>query len=539
MLTAGRRKAPEDKALSRMDFLGRRPDSAVLALILAFLMFRLILAATLGFTVDESYTIANARELSLSYFDHPPLHYWIVHAFMPFLGDGHAARLPFVLLFSVSSWLLYLLTRQLFDAEAGIWAMLSLNLSAFFTYSAGDWLVPDGPLLFCLLAAALAVARGLFPSGDAPSPWRTWLLAGLWIGLAGLSKYHAALFALGLLLYFATVPGRRRDLLHPAPWAGALVAVVIVSPVLLWNAQHRWISFAFQFGHSLPQDGRHLANFAANLGGQFVWVFPWIFVPLLVSAWQALRGGRDRERSWYCVCLALPTIAIFTIVPLWGNRGLPHWQMPGWLMLYPVLGDYLARRAKTGWPRRWAISGAALMVGLTFLIVGHAVTGYGRLLIPQLFARGDPTLEAFEWKPLRAELAARGLLDRPNLFVVATYWLEAGRIDQALRGALPVVAFGALNDPKNFAFRYDQNRFVGEDALLIGRNIDSGVLARLRPYFESVEELPSITFGRSGLREIELRVLLARSLKMPFPSPYARLPEKWGRIERLASIKPE
>ena len=92
-----------------MDFsyLRSRPDGAVLALILAFLVFRLILAAMLGFTVDESYTIANARDLSLSYFDHPPLHYWIAHAFMPILGEGHAARLPFILLFSVSSWLLY------------------------------------------------------------------------------------------------------------------------------------------------------------------------------------------------------------------------------------------------------------------------------------------------------------------------------------------------------------------------------------------------------------------------------------------------
>jgi 4-amino-4-deoxy-L-arabinose transferase-like glycosyltransferase len=92
-------------------FLPRRSDRAVLALILGFLAFRFILAVTLGFTVDESYSIANARDLSLSYFDHPPLHYWIVHAFMPILGEGHAARLPFVLLFSVSSWLLYLLTR--------------------------------------------------------------------------------------------------------------------------------------------------------------------------------------------------------------------------------------------------------------------------------------------------------------------------------------------------------------------------------------------------------------------------------------------
>jgi hypothetical protein len=350
------------------------------------------------------------------------------------------------------------------------------------------------------------------------------LLTGLWIGLAGLSKYHAILFVLGLLVYLATVPERRHVLLHPAPWVGALLALIIVSPVLIWNAQHNWVSFAYQLGNTVPRGGLRLGNFITNIAGQFIWMFPWIFVPLVVAAWQALRAGRARERSWYCVCLALPTVAIFTIVPLWGDRGLPHWQMPGWLMLYPVLGDYLACRAEKSWPHRWAINAAVLMAGLTFFIVGQAVTGYGRLLLPPLFARGDPTLEAFEWTPLRTELEARGLLDRTALFVVAPYWLDAGRIDQALGGKLPVIAFGALNESKNFAFRYDSNAFVGHDALLIGRKIDADILSRVRPYFDSIEELPSVTFGRSGMQEIELRILLAKNLKMPFPSRYAKPP---------------
>src|SRR5579871_343073 len=194
------------------------PERVVLALIIVFLLARAILAATLDFTVDESYTIANARHLALSYYDHPPAQSWIVYAFSAVLGEGHAIRLPFILLFAGSSWLLFCLTRRLFGAEAGVWSVLALNLSAFFTVSAGTFVVPDGPLLFCLLAAALVVARSLFPAADPPSPWATWLLAGLWIGLGGLSKYHAGLFALGLACFFASSPARRRIFLQPAPY---------------------------------------------------------------------------------------------------------------------------------------------------------------------------------------------------------------------------------------------------------------------------------------------------------------------------------
>jgi 4-amino-4-deoxy-L-arabinose transferase-like glycosyltransferase len=507
---------------------GQSPDALALALIAAFLVFRLILAATLGFSVDESYTIANARELSLSYFDHPPLHYWIAHAFIPVLGEGHALRLPFVALFAGSTWLLYLLTRALFGGFAGVWAILALNLSAFFTVSAGSWIVPDGPLIFCLLAAALTVAKAFFPQGTAPSPWRTWPLTGLWLGLAALSKYHAVLFGLSLFLYLVSMPQRRRVLLHPAPWIGAAIALLLFAPVVIWNAEHHWVSFAYQgrhgFVHVVERGGEpsafHPGNVLIDAGGQVAWLFPWIFVPLIIAAFKALRAGRGRERSWYCLCLGVPTIAFFTITPLWGHQGLPHWPMPGWLMLYPILGDYLAHASAQGWPRRWAIGSATLLAALAVVVVGHAATGFGKFAFAQAFRHGDPTLETLEWTPLARELAARGYLDRKDIFIVAPYWLDAGRIDQALGGALPVVAFGDWNEPKHFDLRYDRHAFLGRDALIIGIKIDPDIEARLRPYFATIEELPPVVFGRSRMPEIKLRVLYGNTLLKPFPPFY-------------------
>jgi hypothetical protein len=509
---------------SRKTFVSLRdnPDAMALAIIGAFLACRLGIAAVLGFAVDESYTVANARDLNLSYFDHPPLHYWIAHAFMPLLGEGHALRLPFIFLFAGSTWLLHRLACRLFSAWAGVWAALALNLSFFFTISAGGWIVPDGPLIFCLLAAALTLADAFFPVAATPSPWRTWILAGIWLGLAGLSKYHAALFAFSLLLYLVSVPRRRRVLVHPAPWAGAFIALAMFTPVLIWNERHGWVSFIYQGRHGFVSRGAdaalHVGNALLNAAGQAVWISPWIVVPLVLAAWQALRAGRQHEQSWYCLCLGLPTILFFTIVPLWGHRGLPHWPMSGWLMLYPLLGDYLERAANRQWPRRWAISSAALFAALALIVVGHAATGFGKLVVPEAFRLGDPTLEALEWTPLRRELAARNYLERKDLFVVAPYWLDAGRIDQALGGALPVVAFG---EPKNFDLRYDQRSFVGCDALIIGVKIEPYIEKRLRPFFDSLEELPSFSFGRAGMQEIKLRIFLARKLLMPFPPFYA------------------
>src|SRR5215469_15341985 len=157
----------------------RFPPSAervVLVIIAAFTLLRLVLAAVVGLGVDEAYSVSSAHELALSYFDHPPLQYWIAHLFLPVLGDGRGARLPFIALFAASSWLLYRLTQVLFGARAGVIAVLALNVSGFFTVAVGGWVLPDGPLVFALLGAALALARLLFAD---PAP-RTRAL-GLWL----------------------------------------------------------------------------------------------------------------------------------------------------------------------------------------------------------------------------------------------------------------------------------------------------------------------------------------------------------------------
>ena len=136
--------------------------NCALTLIVGFALARVALAYALGFGVDEAYTIAISRRLSLSYFDHPPLHQWLAHFAALLLGEGGSLRLPFIVLFAATGWLMFVLTRKLFGARAGVLAVFALNASPFFFVSAGGWIVPDGPLLFALAAAAIVFARLFF-----------------------------------------------------------------------------------------------------------------------------------------------------------------------------------------------------------------------------------------------------------------------------------------------------------------------------------------------------------------------------------------
>ncbi len=492
-------------------------DAAALAIIALFTAARLGLAALLGLGVDEAYTLSVAHELHLSYYDHPPLQYWIAHLFMPVLGDGRAARLPFIAMFAASSWLLYRMTQLLFGTRAGLAALLALNCSAFFTF-AGGWVLPDGPLMLALLAATLVLARHFFASPPSQPPAvASWLAAGFWIGVAGLAKYHAVLFGLGLLIFLATDARRRAELSHPAPWLGALLALLVSLPVLVWNAQHEWISVVYQLGRGRPAESAHPQYLLANLIGQALWMLPWIFVPMLMATWRACRAGPSKPRSWFCLCLGLPTVVAFTLTPLWSGLGLPHWQMPGWLMLYPVLGGHAVRVLEPWQLRRVGIACTLLVALLGSLLLAQAITGYGRVLAPKLFVHGDPTLDAFEWSQLPAALGSRGLL-QPGVFLITTNWIAAGRIDAALHDSVPVVVFGG--NAKEFGLRYGPAKFLGRDALLIApAESYPRVVRDLRPYFESFEELAPLTLGRSGMPEIPLRLARAHCLIRALPAP--------------------
>ena len=132
------------------------PDRAVLLLIAASTALRLVPAATTGLGIDESYMVGNARTWTLSTVDHPPLHVWLVAAVRALGGTESAfvLRLPFLLLGAGSTWQLHRLASDLLGPRAGPWSALLFGLAPVFTISTAGWILPDGPLVFFLLAAA-------------------------------------------------------------------------------------------------------------------------------------------------------------------------------------------------------------------------------------------------------------------------------------------------------------------------------------------------------------------------------------------------
>lgn len=486
----------------------------LLLLILATTLVRLAFGWALSLGVDESYMVTAGRVLQLGYFDHPPASWWLSWGAAHLFGTEAplAVRLPFILLFALSTWLMARIGTLLADARAGLFAALLLNLSPVFGVTTGTWVLPDGPLDCALLGATLALLHALPASGRAALGW--WLLSGLCAGLALFSKYSAVLWLGGALLYLLTSPTHRRWLVRPSPWLAVAIAALVFLPVPIWNAQHGWASFAFQGDRAVGLRLHPLAPFVV-LGGEALFDLPWIWLPMMQTALAALRRGPADWCAWLLLCLAAPPILGFALVAAWSSqRVLFHWAAPGYLMLFPLLGQAVAR-GQTWLGRRTLIGTAAFALVAVGVVSTQVRTDW---LAPVMTAvtRRDPDLDGIAWTSLRRDLAARGLLARPGLVVGADNWRDAGKIAYALGPDVPVLCLN--RDARQFAFATDPGAFLGKDILLLALDHPDRARAALAPLFTRFDPLPpsAITLRGRVLQEVTvLRGIGFRGGKLP------------------------
>jgi len=214
--------------------------------IVALVALRLVGAAWTPLTFDEAYYWTWSQHLSPGYYDHPPGVALVIRLGTMIAGNTEfGVRLVSILLALPMSFALYRTAAILFGGQrvaAGATILLNVTLMA----AVGTLIVtPDSPLLVASSFVLFFLAKVLETNRGA---W--WLAVGTAAGAALLSKYTALFFGPAILIWLLSVAKLRRWLISPWPYLGGIVALAIFSPVIFWNADHRWVSFIKQIGRS-------------------------------------------------------------------------------------------------------------------------------------------------------------------------------------------------------------------------------------------------------------------------------------------------
>jgi dolichol-phosphate mannosyltransferase len=327
---------------------------ASVGVVVFILLLRLIYLGQAQLIPDEAYYWNYAQHMDLSFVDHPPMVAWLIWLGTAIFGDNEfGVRISAFICGLVTMGYLYALTLNLYDKSTSMRTMLLLAILPV-SFAHGMLMTPDAPLLATWAATLYYMERALIAGRSS-----AWLGMGIAFGLGILSKYTLGLLGFAALLFMILDPTARRWLFRPHPYLAAALALLLFSPVIIWNWEHDWASFLFQ--------SRRVVG--AGMDNQFsIQYLPLHILVLLtpvglIAATLALLSSGDhkspyaRKRSLFVWIFTGVPLAVFVVVSMF-NAPRFHWTTPLWLAVLPTIAwmmgttsdlQNVARRLRSAW----------------------------------------------------------------------------------------------------------------------------------------------------------------------------------------------
>jgi dolichol-phosphate mannosyltransferase len=356
--------------------------NTAVALVIYACVLRLVFAGSVEMMPEETYYWNYSRHLDIGYLDHPPMVAWLIRLATAVFGQTEfGVRAGALLCGAITSIFVYKLTRNLFGAATALAGLLLVQALPFFFLS-GFLITPDAPLVAAWAASLYFLERALIGNQS-----RAWWFAGISLGLGMISKYSIALLGAVAAAFMAWDAQARRWWARSAPYVGALLALIIFSPVIIWNAQHEWASFAFQTSRRLaetPQFALHKL-----IGSIIVLITP---TGLLAVIAATLARPADptpdaaRRRRLFNHAIFIP-LAVFALFSLRHEVKL-DWTGAPWTAALPAMAFVMvntdarmgrfARWIRAAWMPTIVVMLLIYGAGLQYLVLGLPGVGYDK-----------------------------------------------------------------------------------------------------------------------------------------------------------------
>jgi 4-amino-4-deoxy-L-arabinose transferase-like glycosyltransferase len=481
----------------------------VLYLIGFFTLLRLLVAFTLPLGNDESYYWLYSQRLQWNYFDHPPLvalwiRFFTANLSLDFI-EGFV-RLGSVMSAALSTWAIYQTVSLLHSPRAGWLAAVLYSLSFYASLIAGILIWPDSPQMLFWTLSLWMLARIFRNDRD----WVSWLLFGLCSGLCIMSKVHGVFLWGGLVPYMLWK--QRAWLLRPQVYASALTTLVLISPILIWNLQHDFITYRFHSERvGVERMVFNAKGFGEEVMGQLLFNNP-VLVFLAISGlvmWRRRSFSTVPVLTVYNL-IGLPLLVVLLGISLFRDTTLPHWSGPAYVTLIPLAALQLAAiDNRRFFPRllRWGV-GAFFLFFIPWNLVIHFYPGtYGSKAQHNL-GWSDATLDLYGWEESGKAFAALYQKERavgimpPGVPLVCCKWWGAHVEYYFARPlGLPMIGLGTPENLHHYLWMNEQ-RAAGVDLskayCIVPSDEYYDAHRKYGAYYDSIEPVTTITTHRSG-----------------------------------------
>ena len=290
-----------------------------------------------GYFRDELYYAACGQHLAWGYVDQAPLIAVVARLSRMLLGDSLRALRFFPALASgakivLTGWIVRELGgrryAQVLAGTAMLFCPIYLTMDNFLSMNAFE------PVLWMLcVVIALRIVR--------TKQQRLWLLFGLVAGIGILNKHSTLLFGFGFFLALVVTP-QRRYLRNVWIWGGALTALLIFLPNLLWEIKNDWPTPEILRNVDLYKNAH--VSWIGFIGQQALLIHPLATPVCLAGLWYFLVSREGREYRF------LGWTYLFILLQLLIFRGRIYYLAPAYPMLFAAgavaIESWIEKRAR-------------------------------------------------------------------------------------------------------------------------------------------------------------------------------------------------
>src|SRR6516162_3204012 len=283
--------------------------------------------ARYGYDRDELMLLEDARHLAWGYVAYPPMTAFFGRVALELFGASLVGFRFFAAVVQAAALVLTGLMAK--EMGGGRWAQVVAALAGVpFCLGAGALMQYISFDYVCWVLVAYGVVR-LLRGGEG---W-WWVVIGAGIGLGMMAKYTMAFLAVGVVAG-VLLTDLRRYLRSRWPWIGAGLALVIVSPNLIWQMRRNFVSMEFlRFLHERDVGTGVTDWFLAGQLKVTLLAFP-LAVAGLWFCFFSSPGKRYNALGWmYAVPLVL-----FLVM-----RGRDYYLAPAYPMLYAAGAVWLEK----------------------------------------------------------------------------------------------------------------------------------------------------------------------------------------------------
>jgi len=476
---------------------------------------------------DEAHYWDWSRHLDWSYYSKGPLVAYLIRGSCELFGAWAvqhtgslmpAVRLPAVICGALLLVSLYVLTKRVYQCESLALAVVGFALTLPLIAVGSSIMTIDAPYTCCwgwaLVFGHVAVTRG---------PLWAWATTGLLVGIGILAKYTMVLFLPSIGLFLLTTPAVRSLLWRPGFWTMCVVAGVCCLPILIWNAQHDWVTVRHLLGLSgindPAEDGPkfYWLGPLTYLGGQIALLLVYWFVIWLLAmiAHQPLaESNPDYRYLWW---LSAPMFLLFLGFSPKTNGGELNWPVTAYLSGLVLAAGWLTRQLSSAvvWYRRLHAFnlGLACLVGIALTFFAHYSDQFYPILTcwtgpptphrPYPLRSVDPTCRLRGWHFLADKVSQLASMveekdGRPPI-IAGCGWTYPGELGLYCGGNPQAYSIGLATGDRHSQYDLwlnpiaDPESFKGRTFVIIG-----GITPAVREAFSDVEPTREVMFLENG-----------------------------------------